>query len=285
MLNVLESIQLSTEYLEKKGIDSPRINAELLLADILKCKRLDLYLRFDQPLSSEEKDIYRSYIARRGKFEPLQYILGKVEFYGEEFIVNPNVLIPRQETEIVLEKIHSLLKDIENPFILDIGTGAGILAIMVAKYFENSKIVATDISKLALETAENNSITLQVNDRITFLQDDILNTKLDTHFEEFDMIISNPPYVDKNEFINLQKEIVQFEPKNAVTDDSDGYTFYKKIIELNKKLLKSNGILVFELGQNQYKKVSKFMEENDYQDIQIVKDYLGIERVISGVKK
>jgi len=285
MLNVLESIQLSTEYLEKKGIDSPRINAELLLADILKCKRLDLYLRFDQPLSSEEKDKYRGYISRRGKFEPLQYILGKVEFYGEEFIVNPNVLIPRQETEIVLEKIHSLVKDIENPFILDIGTGSGILAIMVAKYFKNSKIVATDISKLALETAKINALNLQVEDRITFLQDDILNTKINTHFEKFDMIISNPPYVDKNEFTNLQKEIVEFEPRYAVTDNNDGYTFYKKIIELHNQLLKDNGILVFELGQKQYKQVIKFMEENNFQDIKIEKDYLGIERVISGVKK
>lgn len=282
MLNVLESIQLSTEYLDKKGIESPRINAELLLADILKCKRLDLYLRFDQPLSNEEKDKYRSYISRRGKFEPLQYILGKVEFYGEEFIVNPNVLIPRPETEIVLEKIHSLLKNIENPFVLDIGTGSGILAIMVAKYYENSKILATDISNLALETAKNNANNLNVDNRITFLQDDILNTKIDALF---DMIISNPPYVDKNEFCNLQKEIVQFEPKNAVTDNNDGYIFYKKIIDLSKQLLKPNGILVFELGQNQFQKVSKYMEENNFYDIQIEKDYLGIERVISGVKK
>ena len=198
MLTVLESIKLSTEYLQKKGIESPRINAELLLANILNCKRLDLYLKFDQPLKEGEINLYREFISRRGKFEPLQYITGTVEFFGLEFKVNKSVLIPRPETEILVETIIDSAEKKENIDILDIGTGSGNIAIAVAKNLPNSKICAIDNNSEALQIAKDNAKLNSVEDRIEFMNDSILNGIIRSA-KKYDIIVSNPPYVSIQE--------------------------------------------------------------------------------------
>ncbi len=174
MLTVLESIKLSTEYLEKKGVESPRINAELLLAHILKCKRLDLYLTFDRPLSEEEITLYRSFLKRRGEFEPLQYIVGSVEFFGLPFFVNSSVLIPRQETEILVEEIIERNKNNPSIKILDIGTGSGNIAISLAKNLPGSTVTASDISEDALKLAAKNSVLNGTDSQVKFIENDIL---------------------------------------------------------------------------------------------------------------
>lgn len=282
MLTVLESIKLSTEYLEKKGIESPRVNAELLLAGILNCKRLDLYLRFDQPLKENEKNIYRDFISRRGKFEPLQYILGKTEFYGVEFLVNKNVLIPRQETEILVENICNYNFSKSDLRILDIGTGSGILAVLLAKHFQESEITAIDISQDAINVAKENALLSGVEKRITFVKTDILNNSEISYLKGFDLIVSNPPYVSLEEYNTLQKEILLYEPAGAVTDNHNGLTFYKKIVETGEKMLNENGLLFFELGQGQAEDVKTMMETEGYKNINTFKDYLNIDRVICG---
>ena len=153
MITVLESINLSSDYLKNKGIESPRINAELLLAHVLNCKRLNLYLSFEKPLSEEEIIKYKELLKRRIKFEPLQYIIGKVEFYGIDFMVNPSVLIPRQETEILVETIIRQYDKYDTLRILDIGTGSGNIAVSLAKNLDNSFITGIDISEDALKIA------------------------------------------------------------------------------------------------------------------------------------
>jgi release factor glutamine methyltransferase len=173
MLTVLDAINLSTEFLEKKEIESPRINAELLLAHTLNCKRLDLYLSYDRPLSEDEIKIYREFIRRRSKSEPLQYIIGKVEFYGLEYKVNPSVLIPRQETEILVETIINSVNKEDKLTILDIGAGSGNISISLARYLPNAKITATDKSEDALETARANANLHNVSERIKFIKHDI----------------------------------------------------------------------------------------------------------------
>ena len=224
MLTVLESINLSTEYLKNKGIESPRINAELLLAKILNCKRLDLYLSFDRPLSEDETNQYREYIRRRSKFEPLQYIVGSVEFYGLEFKVNSSVLIPRPETEIIVEKIIDDNKDKPSLKILDVGTGSGIIAVCLAKHLTESKVSAIDISFDALETAKGNASLNEVGDRVNFFQADILKDEIPEN--GFDVIASNPPYISNDEFSSLQPELRIFEPKMPVlTFDSPRFCF------------------------------------------------------------
>jgi len=281
MLTVLESIKLSTEYLQKKGIESPRINAELLLANILKCKRLDLYLKFDQPLKDEEINLYREFINRRGKFEPLQYITGFVEFFGLEFKVNRSVLIPRPETEILVETIIDSVEKEENINILDIGTGSGNIAISIAKNLPNSKVSAIDNSVEALLVAEENAKLNSVENRIDFMNDSILNGVINSA-RKYDIVVSNPPYVSIEEFRNLRPELKAYEPRTALTDEGDGFSFFGIISSKTRNILKEKGKLFFEVGKDQYKQVENILLENDFRNITVKKDYLNIERVIYG---
>lgn len=283
MLTVLEAVKLSADYLQKKGIESPRLNAELLLAHLLNCKRLDLYLLFDRPLKEDEVVLYRELLKKRGSFVPLQYIIGNVEFYGLEFNVDSSVLIPRPETELLVETIIEENKN-TNLKILDIGTGSGIIAITLAKSLEKSELFAIDISEAALENAKKNAIKNCVADRIKFLQLDVRND-LSLSERSFDIIVSNPPYISKDEFPKLQTELRVFEPSIALTDYADGLSFFRIISEKAIRLLKNNGKLYFEIGKDQSDSVKKILEENGFVNIRIKRDFQEIERVISGEKK
>ncbi len=303
-MTVLESLQLSTDFLEKKGIESPRLNAELLLSEILKCKRLDLYLKFDQPLKENEVGIYREWIARRGKFEPLQYIIGNVEFYGLLFKVTPDVLIPRPETEILVETVLNKLKNNTSVIpneernlkdfspalpnrndkikILDIGSGSGNISISLSKNLINAEITAIDISESALSIAKENAVANGVEENIHFITADVKNYMSSY---QFDIIVSNPPYVSQEEYPILQNEIKNYEPMVAVTDSSDGLDLYRKIAEKAKILLKSNGKIFLEVGKDQSKYVVDILEKNNFINIYFVKDYQQIDRVVVGELK
>ena len=284
MLTVLEAIKLATEYFDKKQIESSRINAELLLADILKCKRLDLYLKFDQPLKEDEVNKYREFIARRGKYEPLQYITGSVEFFGLNFKVNPSVLIPRPETEILVETIINQNKERTGLTILDVGTGSGNIPIVLAKFLPQSKIVTIDVSDESINVAKENAELNQVNGNVEFVNRDVF---VESFFENlnFDIIVSNPPYVSIEEYPSLQEEIVNYEPKYAVTDEEDGLKFYNRISQIAFKSLNEGGKLYFEIGQGQSKDINDILNQNKFSEIQIIKDYQNIDRVIYGTKK
>jgi release factor glutamine methyltransferase len=278
-MTVLEGIQLTTEYLEKKGIDSPRANAELMLSHILKCKRLDLYLSFDKPLAEEEIKLYREYLRRRSAFEPLQYILGSVEFFGLEFKVDRNVLIPRPETEILIETIVKYFPKDSALSFLDVGTGSGNIAVCLAKYLPNALVTTIDVSNNAIQLAVENAVLNNAKERINFITTDFKDF---TPENKFDVVISNPPYVSLEEYPNLQQEIVKYEPAEAVSDFGDGYTFYKLICEKANTLLNRPGYLFFETGKDQQSKVREIMEKNNFQNLIVKKDYLNIERVIYG---
>ncbi|MBK6914413.1 MAG: peptide chain release factor N(5)-glutamine methyltransferase [Ignavibacteriales bacterium] len=261
MLTVLEAVKLSADYLQKKGIESPRLNAELLLAHLLNCKRLDLYLLFDRPLKEDEVVLYRELLKKRGSFVPLQYIIGNVEFYGLEFNVDSSVLIPRPETELLVEAIIEENKN-TNLKILDIGTGSGIIAITLAKSMDQPELFAIDISEAALENAKKNAIKNCVADRIKFLQLDVRND-LSLSERSFDIIVSNPPYISKDEFPKLQTELRVFEPSIALTDNADGLSFFRIISEKAIRLLKNNGKLYFEIGKDQSDSVKRFLRKMD----------------------
>jgi release factor glutamine methyltransferase len=283
MITVLESINLSSEYLKNKGIESPRINAELLLAHILNCKRLNLYLSFEKPLTEEELEKYRELLKRRSKFEPLQYIIGKVEFYGIDFKVNSSVLIPRQETEILVETIIGQYDKYDTLKILDIGTGSGNIAVSLAKNLDNSFVTALDLSEDALKTANENALLNSVNDKTEFIKIDFLKEEFNRN--DFDIVVSNPPYVSMEEFETLSPELKVYEPQVALTDYNSGFRFYEIISEKSNYLLKPGGKLFFEVGKGQFSFVSEIMSKNNLQNIIVIKDYLNIERVISGEKR
>ncbi|NWF90971.1 MAG: peptide chain release factor N(5)-glutamine methyltransferase [Ignavibacteriaceae bacterium] len=281
MLTVLEVLKSSANYLENKGIKSARLNSELLLSHALKCRRLDLYLSFDRPLQKHELDLYRELLKRRSTHEPLQYIIGSVEFYGLEFKINPSVLIPRPETELLVENVIQNLKQIESPKILDIGSGSGNITIALAKNLNGSSITGVDLSIEAIKTSEKNAELHNVKDRVNFVCRDIFNA-WDFDLNAFDAIVSNPPYISNLEFENIDDEVKLFEPRNALTDGLDGLSYYKRICLISKSLLKKSGRLFFELGFKQSNSVHKILNENGFKNIVIKKDYSDIDRVIYG---
>ena len=284
MLTLLESIELSTEYLQKKEIESPHLNAELLLADVLNCKRLELFLRFDKPLSENEKIRYREYLKRRAAKEPLQYIVGSTSFYGLDFIVNESVLIPRQETEILVETIINSHKKESVKKILDVGFGSGCISITLAKYFPDAEVVGIDISEDAHNIAVENAEKLNAGN-VHFEIKDIFSSEITEIFSEADIVVSNPPYVSLEEYDILQDEIVKYEPKMAVSDNGNGLQFYERICELGKTNIKKGSSLYFEVSAGQSNAVAEILRKNNFSEVKILKDYAEIERVISGVKK
>ena len=284
MLTVLLALNKSTDYLEKKGIESPRMNAELLLADVLNCKRLELYLMYDRPLKEKELNEYRDYLKRRSTFEPAQYIIGTVEFCGLEFKVSPAVLIPRPETEILVENIINSVNEEDELHIMDIGSGSGNISIAIAVNLPNAFVTGIEISKSAIAVAEENLKNNDVNKRVSFLNLDILSENID-ELSDFDIIVSNPPYVSKEDYGKIQKEILNYEPDIAVTDFFDGFKFYRKIISLASQVLKPKGKIFLEIGQGQSKIINEIMKENSFKEITTVQDYQKIDRVMYGVKK
>lgn len=281
MLTILDAIKLSTEFLQKHNIPEPRINAEYLLADILKCKRLELYLSYNKPLNEREKELYRLHIKKRSNSEPLQYILGYTEFFNLKFQVNKNVLIPRQETELLVEEVLKFVNDGDK--VLDIGTGSGAIAIALKHSKPHLEVAATDFSREALKVAYLNSINiLHDKNAVKFINHDIIKNELNI-LGKYDFIVSNPPYVTIEQYNSIQPE-VKFEPKYAVTDDKDGLTFYELIIEKSPLLLTQSGRLFFEIGEGVHEIVVEKMRKY-FTNISIINDYSNIPRIVSGVLK
>jgi len=283
MLTVLECINKSADYLTKKGIESARTNAELMLAHLLQCKRLDLYLKYDQPLNNEEIGQYREYLRRRGSFEPVQYIIGSVEFYSLKIKVTPSVLIPRPETELLVEAVINVTDKNKELNILDIGSGSGNIAIALSVNLPGALITGVDISEDAIKIANENADFHNVSGRCKFYKKAILKDQ--SHDEiEYDLIVSNPPYVSEKDYEIVQLEIKNYEPAIAVTDHSEGLLFFRRIMKVSDKLLKHQGKLFFELGLGQFEYVKEILINNGFENISVVQDYQNIKRVIYGVK-
>lgn len=280
MISVLEAIKLSTDYFEKKQIESPRANAEILLADILHCKRLDLYLSFDKPLSEIELNQYRESIKKRASHIPLQYIIGNVEFYNLKILVNENVLIPRPETELLVERIINDFKDRNGLRILDIGSGSGNISLSLAKNLNEAFITGVDISEKAIELAQQNAEMNQINNA-EFKLIDIMSDQI-FQLGKFDLIVSNPPYVSESDYNLLEPELKVYEPRIALTDNSDGLSFYNRIITISKSILENKGYLFFEIGKDQQQIIYEMMIREEFVNIKMQKDYAGIERIILG---
>ena len=275
---VIDLIHWSESYFKDKAFSNPRSEIEWLLCSLLKCGRLDLYMRFEEPLSKGQLSTLRSWVKRRLKQEPLQYITGSCDFYGREFLVNSKVLIPRPETERLIEESIRSLQNIQNPKILDIGTGSGCIGITMAKERKDSLVVGLDRSEESLRVAKKNSTYLNAKN-ISFIQMDILN---EYPKDRFDLIVSNPPYVPKNDMFGLMKDVRDFEPDIALTDFSDGLTFYKRFVNILGNITKESSTIVLEVGLGDHPdNVLSILKESGYSDIRITNDYNGDRRVFS----
>lgn len=275
----------TTEYFKKYSIEWPHLEAEILLAHSLGVPRIQLYVQFERVLSPDELAEYKKLILRRSKHEPIAYITGKQPFMSLEFEVNPSVLIPRPETEKLVEVTIDAAKEIKNPIIADLGTGCGAIAVSLAKYLPEAKIYATDTSKEAIEVAKANAEKHGVQDRCTFFVGDLLEPLKELK-GKLDIITSNPPYVKTGDIDSLQPEIKDFEPRHALDGGEDGLKFYKKIVGEADVYLKERGLLVFEIGADQAKAVDEMLSlTQKYEKSKIYKDLSGIERVIVASRK
>lgn len=278
---VIDLLKTTADFFKQKNIENPRLNAEIILADTLNCDRVNLYINFERPLSEKELSNYRVQVARRSKYEPLQYIIGKTEFMGLPFLVNPSVLIPRPETEILIDEILKLKTDSsQKESVLDIGTGSGCIAVSLAYYWKELAVTAIDISKKAVETARENA-TLNNISTINFFEMDIFSlTESSIINRNYDIIISNPPYISQSEFNSLQPEVKNYEPEIALTDFNDGLKFYIYILDSLQRGLINAKFLMFEMSGSQPEKIVAEAKMRNFKDITIIKDYNNIDRVL-----
>lgn len=282
-MTVFEALNWATHFLKTHQIQNPRLQAELLLGHSMNQKREGLYLRFHQEIMKEEEEKFKTLVLRRVAGEPLQYLLGYQEFWSILFKVDPRVLIPRPETEHLVEEALSLLSknNFESfPLVLELGTGCGAIAISLARELTHLRIIATDLSKEAIEVARENAMESGVSHRITFLVGDLFEI-FSPLKRPFDLILSNPPYIKDSEIEQLTREIRDHEPWIALKAGKDGLDFYRRIISRAPQYLKRGGWLLLELGEGQGERVTELFESTgEFKNPIIVKDLSGIERVI-----
>lgn len=273
---IIDVLNWSKNYLDKKGVESPQIEVEWIMREVLDCSRLDLYMDHEKPLANKELKQIRSYLKKRVDGRPIQYVLGYTEFYGRKFEVDDSVLIPRPETEIIIEKIIEKYKDRENLKILDIGTGSGNIIITLVKELDNALGLGIDISKKALEVARKNSKINQTDQKIDFLAMDILSNYPEN--EKYDIIASNPPYISEEMYEKLPGHIKDYEPEEALKPGQDPLIFYKRINEIASNLLNDNGLLALEIAGTYQEKKAKQIFEDNFTRIEVIHDYLGQSR-------
>jgi len=277
-VTVLEVIRRSAEYLESKGVDSPRLQIELLLAHVLKAPRLKLYLDFDRQLSVGELETLRAMVKRRGEREPLQYILGTTSFCGIEISVTPAVLIPRPETELLVEQASAFLasRGDQAATVLDFGTGSGCIAIAIARKFSACAVHAIDASEDALQIARANAERAAA--KVHFSRGSAIDDL--TSPRNFDLVVSNPPYIPDGEVETLQPEVRDYEPRLALGGGREGLDFYRMIASQARGRLATNGKVIVELGHGQEAAARAIFAGEGWFVEAVVKDYGGTPRIL-----
>jgi release factor glutamine methyltransferase len=275
-MTVLEVLRSSTEYLKKRKIDSPRLSAEHLLAHVLGRKRLELYLEFERELEESELAPLRDLVRRRGEGEPLQHLLGTVEFCGHTFLCDKRALVPRPETEELVEKIIADCRlQIADFRILDVGTGSGVIALSLATQFPEAVIHAIDLSGDALALASENAHRLGLSARVQFKKNDLF----EDFVERFDLIVANLPYIAMSDRSQLSPEVLH-DPEVALFGGPCGDEMIRQLIEQGPAHLRANGLLALEIGLGQSAALSAFLSEKNYHDIESKTDYSGIPRFL-----
>ena len=274
---IIDLINWAESYFKEKGFNNPRREIEWLLRDVLKCDRMDVYLRFEELLSKSQLNVIRSWVKRRLRHEPLQYITGSCDFYGQRFLVNEYVMIPRPETERLVDIVLKKVKGMISPSILDVGTGSGCIALTLGLEIPGSTILGIDISPSALNVANDNKKKFAMQN--VSLEE--LNILKQIPTGKFDLMVSNPPYVSLEEMNELMKDVKDFEPSYALTDNNDGLTFYRRFSEMSRKCIKQNGWIILEVGLGDHpKKVKSIFIKSGFSEVELIKDYNGDDRVL-----
>ena len=277
-MTIRELIIDITKKFQEAKIESASIDCRLILCKYLNVDKIYLIVNSEKEIKPDES--FYDMVNRRINHEPMQYILGSCEFMDMDFTVSPCVLIPRPDTEILVEKVISFVKD-SYMSILDIGTGSGCIPISILKYCKNSSAKTVDISKDAIDIAKENAVKNGVSDRISFINEDILS-----YFptEKFDVIVSNPPYIRPCVIDTLMPEVREFEPYIALCGGEDGLLFYRKIAKDSFLSLKTGGLIAFEIGYDQAGDVTAILSNEGFSEISVTKDLSGNDRVVTGIK-
>ena len=279
-MTVLGLLQTTTAYFAKRKIETARLNAEHLLAHALNCKRLELYLQFERVLTEDELAPLRELVRRRGQGEPLQHLLGTVEFCGHTFLCDRRALVPRPETEQLTEmliaecgkRLSGSERNVER--ILDVGTGSGVIALSLAARFSDSDVVATDVSEEALALAHENATRLGI-DRVRFVRSDLLQNVEG----KFDLLVANLPYIAIGERSALSREVLH-DPEIALFAGEKGDELMRALIDAAPNYLQANGLLALEMGINQHEALTALLSEKNFHDITTKKDYAGVTRFL-----
>jgi release factor glutamine methyltransferase len=274
-MTLIDVLQSTTTYFQKHGVESPRLNAEHLIAHVLGKTRMDLYLEFERKLSESELGPLRESVKRRGRGEPLQHLLGTVEFCGQTFAIDQRAMVPRPETEELVELIANCQLPIANWKIVDVGTGSGVIALSLARRFPDAKVYATDISGDALALAKENGTRLGLSERIHFQRGDLL----ENFNERFDLIVANLPYISVQDRQSLSREVLH-DPEIALFGGTAGDELVRKLIERAPEHLGPGGMLALEIGINQAEGLTEFLRQKNYHDIETKKDYSGVDRFL-----
>lgn len=278
--NVIELLEWTTDYFEKHNISNPRLDAEVLLGHILEKSRLKLYLDFDMPVYQEHLSVFRELIKRRIALTPISYLINRKEFMSLDFYVDERVLIPRPETEFIVETI--LKTNSGTPQrVLEIGTGSGVIATTLAVNEPEWEIIATDICQDALDVAKKNRDVHECTDRISLLHGDLFDPIQELNTSNFNWIVSNPPYVMSGDNNDLSPDVREHEPHIALFAGEDGLSIIRRLISESPSYLNPGGKLIFEIGDTQGNPVQELINEQPiYDDSQIIKDYAGKNRVV-----
>jgi release factor glutamine methyltransferase len=282
-MQLKHALASAMERLEAADVGSPRMNAEVLLMFVLGVHRAYLYAHPERELTPEEQTRYNDVLALRATGMPSQYITGHQEFWGLDFVVSPAVLIPRPETEHLVETVLELARDVPRPKIVDVGTGSGSIALALAHELEGAVVYAADVSAEALEIARANAARLQLDLRVRFLKSNVLDALADVH--DFDFVISNPPYVGFDEADKVQKSVRDFEPRVAVFAGEQGLDVIAPLVQQARGVLKPGGWLAVEIGYSMRDAVLNLLHPTLWEDVRVVPDLQGIPRVVAARRR
>lgn len=276
-----ELINIGSSMLKEKDIETYRLDTQLILAHVLKRDKLYIMTNRDVNVSIKNEEKFLEFIEKRANKMPLKYILGETEFMGLDFIIKEGVLIPRNDTEILVEEVLKLIKDEEELEVCDLCSGSGAIGISLAHYRKNIKVDEIDFYPIPEEITKKNIAKHKLDDRVKFIKSDLLKEVIKEN-KKYHILVSNPPYIKEEEINTLMKDVKDYEPHTALDGGEDGLVFYRRIIEESKKVLKENALIAFEIGYDQGEAVSKLLEDNGFNNIKVVKDLAGLDRVVLG---
>jgi release factor glutamine methyltransferase len=281
-MQLKQALSSAIERLEAADIGSPRMNAEVLLMFVLGVNRAYLYAHSERELTAEDEARYDEVLAQRAMGMPSQYITGHQEFWGLDFVVSPAVLIPRPETEHLVETVLELARGISQPKLVDVGTGSGCVALALAHELTGAEVYAVDVSEEALENARANAARLRLDGRVRFMVSNVLEALIGV--DDFDFVVSNPPYVGFGEANKVQKSVRDFEPRVAVFAGEQGLDVIGPLVEQAHRALKPGGWLAMEIGYSMRDAVENLLSPTMWEDVRAVPDLQGIPRVVAGRK-